>query len=445
MHKRSVHFTNAWHGTSGGIRTFYEALLAGAERHRRHVALVVPGEQTTCDRRHEFARVYTVRAPRSPVFDRRYRLLLPHRYVAARRSAVWRILARERPDVVETCDKYALPFLNGVLKRQAGEGRRPTLVGLSCERMDDNVRVWLGGGRIAEAATRAYLRRVYLPLFDGHIANSEYTAQELRAVIEQHAGSDWRLRRLEGQVLVGPMGVDIEGFSPRRRSEAVRQRLQSEVGGDRNTTLLVYAGRVSPEKHVMGLPAMVRHLVARGVDARLLICGDGPQRAALERAAAEEAPGRILVLGHVARGVLARVLASADVFVHPNPREPFGIGPLEAMASGLPVVLPRAGGVLTYATDANAWLAPPTAVGLAEAVSDVIARPVLAHLRRDAAFSTARQRTWPTAVSTYFEHYDSLDEARRSALPPHRRPATATTTSQYARMNRCNSLTRMRS
>ncbi len=414
--KRSVHFTNAWHGTSGGIRTFYEALLAGAERHRRHVALVVPGERTACDRRGEFARVYTVRAPRSPAFDRRYRLLLPHRYLSARRSAVWRILARERPDVVETCDKYLLPFLNGLVKRRAGDGPRPTLVGLSCERLDDNIRVWIGGGRMADAAARTYLRRAYLPLFDGHIANSEYTADELRAVVSDHGDTDWRLRRLRGRVLVGPMGVDVDGFSPTRRSDALRTRLLADIGGDHDTTMLVYAGRLSPEKHVLGLPAMVRHLVARGINARLVICGDGPLRETLERAAQVEAPGRVRVLGHMARATLAEVLASADVFVHPNPKEPFGIGPLEAMASGLPVVLPRAGGVLTYANDANAWLGSASAEGLADMVRECIARPVLARQRCVVGIATAQHLAWPHAIATYFDHYDAIDADRRQPL-----------------------------
>ncbi len=66
----------------------------------------------------------------------------------------------------------------------------------------------------------------------------------------------------------------------------------------------------------------------------------------------------MLFYGHVgARETLARLYASCDVFVHPNPREPFGIGPLEAMASGVPLVAPAAGGLLSYANDTNAWLA----------------------------------------------------------------------------------------
>lgn len=412
---RSVHLTNAWHGSSGGIRTFYEALLAGAARHHRHVALIVPGATTSCERHGPFARVYTITAPHSPVFDRRYRLLLPHRFLQTRRSAIWRILAHERPDVMETCDRYVLPLLSGLVRRYAGAGPRPTLVGLSSERMDDNVRVWLGGGRLGEAATRAYLRRVYLPLFDGHIANSEYTARELRDVIATHPDPG---RRLASRVRVGPMGVDTEGFSPARRSHGIRRQLLDAAGGGPDTVLLVYAGRVSPEKHVMTLPAMMAALATHGIDARLVVCGDGPLRVAFERAAAEAAPGRVVVLGHVARSQLATVLASADVFVHPNPREPFGIGPLEAMASGLPVVLPRSGGVLSYASDDNAWLTDASAHGLAGGVRDLLARPMMAQRRRAAALAAVPTWAWPAAIDTYFAHYDAIDAERRLSPAP---------------------------
>ena len=62
-------------------------------------------------------------------------------------------------------------------------------------------------------------------------------------------------------------------------------------------------------------------------------------------------------LWHLDRDALAGILANADAFIHPNPREPFGIAPLEAMASGLPLVATETGGVTTYASDETAWLA----------------------------------------------------------------------------------------
>ena len=62
------------------------------------------------------------------------------------------------------------------------------------------------------------------------------------------------------------------------------------------------------------------------------------------------------MLGHLDKELLADYYANADVFVHPNPKEPFGIAPLEAMASGVPVVAPNSGGILSYATDENIWM-----------------------------------------------------------------------------------------
>jgi glycosyltransferase involved in cell wall biosynthesis len=98
---------------------------------------------------------------------------------------------------------------------------------------------------------------------------------------------------------------------------------------------------------------------------------------------------------------LARHYASLDVFVHPNPKEPFGIGPLEAMASGVPVVVPRAGGVLSYATDDNAWLAEPGGRGLADAVTAAAQSPQPQRLHR--AAETAAQHHWPAVAHEHFQ------------------------------------------
>jgi hypothetical protein len=133
--------------------------------------------------------------------------------------------------------------------------------------------------------------------------------------------------------------------------------------------LLLYAGRLSPEKNVTVFIAMLRDLVRDPhVDYRLVLAGDGPCAAWLRQQATGDLEGRILLCGSLDRDALADWCASGDVFVHPNPREPFGIGPLEAMASGVPVVVPAAGGVLEYASRENAWLAEPTSASLASAI-----------------------------------------------------------------------------
>ena len=150
--------------------------------------------------------------------------------------------------------------------------RRPPLVGMSCERMDDNVGAFLGRGRAGRVWSRFYLGYLYIPFFDYHIANSNYTAAELR---------DATVARHERPVHVRPMGAEVDDFAAARRSEKTRQALIAEAGGDDRTKLLLYAGRLSPEKNVSLLIEMIERL---GSDFRLIVAGDGPiDRLARER------------------------------------------------------------------------------------------------------------------------------------------------------------------
>jgi glycosyltransferase involved in cell wall biosynthesis len=294
--------------------------------------------------------------------------------------------------------------------------KRPVLVGLSCERMDDNVTAYLGRGRIRSALTRVYIRHLYGPPFDAHIANSNYTADELRHSLWDRA-TDF--------IRVCPMGVDSAAFGPVNRDTGLRRRLLEEAGGTRDSVLLLYAGRVSPEKNprllIEALEQLVRPSRFGGGaprDYRLVVAGDGPLTVTLQAEAQQFVRGRVLWLGAIQdRSELARIYASADVFVHPNPREPFGIGPLEAMASRVPVVVPSAGGVLSYATHQNAWLAAPDARSFALAIRTAVSSPDPS--RVGAAFETARKFAWRADSARYFKLYDEIHRLQLSkfALP----------------------------
>ncbi|MDQ3348805.1 MAG: hypothetical protein M3545_12655, partial [Acidobacteriota bacterium] len=109
----SVHLTNAFHETSGGIRTAYLALLQQAEQEGRRVVLVVPGVTSGVERVGRYGTIYRVRAPRAPAFDRRYRVILPHRFLRPGVGPLWNILREERPEIVEVADKYSLCYLAG--------------------------------------------------------------------------------------------------------------------------------------------------------------------------------------------------------------------------------------------------------------------------------------------------------------------------------------------
>ena len=130
-----------------------------------------------------------------------------------------------------------------------------------------------------------------------------------------------------------------------------------------------------------------------------------------DRAEASEkrVPGRVHLLGQIVdRSLLAKIYANCDALIHPNPREPFGIAPLEAMASGLPVVAPRFGGVLSYANEDNSWLAEPSGESFADAVRQVFGQEDARRTKVDAALRTAEEFSWSRVTARFFQLYDDL-------------------------------------
>ena len=430
---KTVHITNYYHRTSGGISTSFNNLMAAAGRHRRPMALIVPGEKEEVEQVNEFAKIYFVPARYSPIFDKRYRIILPWQYTSED-SLIRRILLEEKPDILEVTDKYTLSMLGAMIRlgkfKQLG---RPILVHFSCERMDDNVASFVSGGKFGKWLARRVIGNYTIPSFDYHIANSQYTAQEFAESVdpaENRRRSKWFFNRtwrwLRGpripiaeRTFVCPRGVDAEQFTPERRSVDVRREMHERAGAPKDAVLLLYAGRISPEKNIGLLLEMMRELGSdTGRDYRLLVAGAGPQSDWLIEEGEKAAPGKIIQLGHLDKETLSNYYANADVFVHPNPKEPFGIAPLEAMASGVPTVAPNAGGILSYATDDNVWLTEPNGEAFAAAVRDVLADPKETTKRVANALATARANTREASTDRLFATYDEIyeDFKRRTEL-----------------------------
>src|SRR5262249_39606348 len=152
-------------------------------------------------------------------------------------------------------------------------------------------------------------------------------------------------------VWIRPMGADCGLFTPARRSEEFRRWLESCTGTPEGATLLLYAGRLAPEKNVDLVIETMRVLERQHCGQfHLVVAGDGRQRRALERICNRDLPGAVCFLGYIrGRERLADIYANCDGMLHPNAHEPFGIAPLEAMASGLPLIGPNAGGITSYA------------------------------------------------------------------------------------------------
>lgn len=121
------------------------------------------------------------------------------------------------------------------------------------------------------------------------------------------------------------------------------------------------AGRLVREK---GLDVLLRAYAHAGKALeghRLVIAGEGPEREALERQAAELGLAtHVEFLGAVGRSRLGALLCGADAFAFPSRREAFGIALLEAMAAGTPAVAARVGGIPEFAEhERNALLVDP--------------------------------------------------------------------------------------
>ena len=420
---KTVHITNYYHKNSGGISTSYNALMAAAERHKREMALIVPGETEETEIVNDFAKIHYVPAKYSPVFDKRYRIIMPWQYLPGD-SLIRKIMLDEKPQMVEVTDKYTLSMLGAMIRtnkfKQLG---RPMLVHFSCERMDDNISSFLSGGKFGKWVSRRLMGNYNFPSFDFHIANSTYTADEFYAAVtaknnprrsKWFINKTWRWLKaprvpIEDRIHVCPRGVDIKQFRPDRRSDATRREIIERSGVPGDSVLLLYAGRISPEKNVPLLIEMMKILSANTQkDFRLLIAGAGPLAETLESEGQKLGEKKIVQFGHLDKETLANYYANVDVFVHPNPREPFGIAPLEAMASGVATVAPNAGGILSYATDKNIWLTEPTGEAFADAVRDAASNEAARERKIAAALETARSNTREASTDNLFATYDKL-------------------------------------
>jgi glycosyltransferase involved in cell wall biosynthesis len=143
-----------------------------------------------------------------------------------------------------------------------------------------------------------------------------------------------------------------------------------------------------------GIDVAIRALASLPEDVVLVVLGEGPERAALERLTRElGVEHRVFLLGRVPD--VAAWLRRADVFVHPARWEGFGLAVLEAMLAGLPVVATNVSSLPELVVDGETGLLVPAddAAALAAAVSSALERPGLGRAgleRGRAEFSVAR-------------------------------------------------------
>ncbi|UUL76075.1 glycosyltransferase family 1 protein [Pseudarthrobacter sp. Fe7] len=226
--------------------------------------------------------------------------------------------------------------------------------------------------------------------------------------------STFALNQLRGRgiprVRMWRRGVDTARFSPEKRDDGWRASVAPD--GER---IIGYVGRLAVEKQVEDLAALA------GIPhTRLVVVGDGPQRAALEAALP-----RAVFTGFLGGDDLARAVASFDLFVHPG--EPGNLCQTiqEAMASGVPVVATGRGGPLDLVENSRTgWLYEPGDLSaMRERVQDLMGDDAKRRAFAAAAHASVQDRTWPALCTELVQHYrdvSALPVPPQQAVPPHK-------------------------
>jgi glycosyltransferase involved in cell wall biosynthesis len=285
------------------------------------------------------------------------------------------------------------PDLLGYAARNLARRWRVPLVASFHTRYDTYFRyynmAWLEG-----IVTR-YLRHFYRPCEHVYVP-SESTAQVLR---QEHMARDVR---------IWSRGVDPARFNPGRRDLEWRRSLG--IGDDE--VVVAFVGRLVLEKGIDTFARVVAGLRARGAAHRVLVVGEGPERARF----AELVPEAVFA-GYLDGDALARAYASSEIFLNPSVTETFGIVTLEAMAAGLPTVCADATGSqsLVVAGETGFLVPPRDDAAYVEAVGRLAGDAALRAAMGAAAQARSRLYTWDAVIGDLVAQYREVLERRRAA------------------------------
>ena len=141
--------------------------------------------------------------------------------------------------------------------------------------------------------------------------------------------------------------VIYNGINANKFTTAPNPAVKKKLGMAASDPLLVWVGRVIEQKGLKYLIAAMPAVLAKFSEAKLLLVGTGTEVKKLKQQAAKLGINNSVVFygAENNRKKLNELLRSADAFVFPSVWEPFGIAIIEAMASGLPVIATKTGGI----------------------------------------------------------------------------------------------------
>jgi glycosyltransferase involved in cell wall biosynthesis len=196
--------------------------------------------------------------------------------------------------------------------------------------------------------------------------------------------------------------VDGTLFRPDRPG---RDEVRRGLGWSPDDLVISYVSRLAPEKNVSYLANALGIVAAQRPDVRILLVGDGPARGDLQR----RMGSLVRFAGYRTGQDLADHYAAGDIFAFSSLTETFGNVVLEAMASGMPVVALRAGGVGdTVQHGLTGLLVEPSNPPdrFAEAMLSLVDNPERRQAMSRAAREYAQSQSWDAIMGALRDRYE---------------------------------------
>ena len=371
---RIVDVNELYSPSGGGVRTYIDRKIGIMADLGHELIVLAPGKETWVEERPGGGSVHYVAAPRLPL-DQNYGLFWD-------RESITTLLDHYDPDVVECCSPFRIPWIVG-----DWQGRAVKSFFMHNDNMAAYAQRWFEDFASHDAIERAfswytrYMAR-FLDKYDCVVTNGPALEKRLRA----------RGLRIDAAM---PLGIERTHFSPDLRDEKLRQALLAQCGLGPDGLLLLGLGRHHPEKR---WPLIVDAVERAGAKAPvgMVLIGQGFETARITRRIAGS-PHLRMFRPVYDRERLSRIMASCDALIHGSEAEPFGLVASEAMASGLPLIVPDTGGC--------AEVADPHASELYEARNpEACAAAILRLARRDRAMLRRAAVVAAASVRTDREH-----------------------------------------
>ena len=204
--------------------------------------------------------------------------------------------------------------------------------------------VWCQGSDIyLDWRFKEFISKLVLKNADAVIALTEDMKMEIQKICDK-------------EIYVIPNGIDLKRFENLSR-EGVRRRLK--ITGEQK--IIMFVGTLRSVKGLKYLIQAMDIIKQKDAEVKLMLVGDGEERQDLEKLVKElDLEDRVIFVGKVFNEKVPEYMAASDVFVLPSLSESFGIVNLEAMASGLPIVATKVGGLSEIVKDGeNGFLVEP--------------------------------------------------------------------------------------